>query len=177
MARVKRNRLFYVTNLSMIFFCNSYPDASSVFPQTLVIDYVRAYSLGSSPPTTNRIVNRIAGHCLDIAGASSANGTPVQVVYCNGNAAQDWTINSQDHSIRALGKCLDVTGASTANGALLQIYDCNGSGAQQWAISGAGDIVNLAANRCLDIIQPVQDGARTQIWDCTGNENQKWNIN
>ncbi len=73
----------------------------------MVVDYVRAYSSGGgTPPTTNRIRNTVGGLCLDIAGGSNANGTPVQVVVCNGNAAQDWTINYTDHTIRALGKCL-----------------------------------------------------------------------
>lgn len=44
----------------------------------MVVDYVRAYSLDDSN-RSNRIINVIAGHCLDIAGASNVNGTPVQV--------------------------------------------------------------------------------------------------
>lgn len=158
-----------------LIFRNSYPDHTSVFPQTMVVDYVRAYSQsGTPPPTTNRLRTNAGGYCLDIAGASNANGTPVQVVNCNGNAAQDWTINSSDHTVRGLGKCLDVAGGSTANGANVQIYDCNGSGAQQWVVNEVGDIVNLGANRCLEVRTPVQDGARTQLYDCSGNSNQKW---
>lgn len=96
---------------------------------------------------------------------------------CNNNAAQEWTINEADQTIRALGKCLDVAAASTTNGANVQIYDCNGTAAQHWAISSAGDIVNINANKCLDIREPSnQDGAVTQIWECTGNANQKWTL-
>ena len=68
------------------------------------------------------------GRCLDVAGASSANGTAVQPYACNGTAAQRWTIDGS--SLRALDKCLDVAGASRADGARVQIYDCNGTGAQ-----------------------------------------------
>lgn len=168
---------FFILNLAVGGQWPGYPDGSSVFPQTMVVDYVRAYSsAGGTPPTTNRIRNNVGNLCLDIAGGGNANGTPVQVVVCNGNAAQDWTIDSSDHTIRALGKCLEVAGGSTANGANVQIYDCNGSGAQQWGISGANDIVNLAANRCLEAINPVQDGARTRILDCAGSANQKWTL-
>ncbi|KAG4076603.1 hypothetical protein HA402_001890 [Bradysia odoriphaga] len=166
---------FFILNLAVGGQWPGYPDHTSVFPQTMVVDYVRAYAQsGSPPPAVNRIRSSAGGLCLDVAGASSANQTPVQVVTCNGNAAQDWTINNNDHTIRALGKCLDVSGGSTANGAAVQIYDCNGSGAQQWGISAANDIVNLAANRCLEAIAPVQDGSRTRIMDCSGNSNQKW---
>jgi len=130
---------FFILNLAVGGQWPGYPDASSVFPQTMVVDYVRAYSTSGNQP--NRIISAVGGRCLDVAGANNANGTPIQVVVCNGNAAQDWTINSADHTIRALGKCLDVDAASTTNGANVQIYDCNGSAAQQWGISPAGDIV------------------------------------
>lgn len=168
---------FFILNLAVGGDWPGYPDASSVFPQTMIVDYVRAYSYsGTAPPTTNRIRSVTGSLCLDVAGASNANGTPVQVVTCNGNAAQDWTINHTDNTIRALGKCLDVAGGSTANNAVVQIYDCNGSAAQRWAIPPAGDIVNIGADRCLDVLLPVSDGSRTQIYDCSGNPNQKWTL-
>ncbi|MFF5187147.1 ricin-type beta-trefoil lectin domain protein [Streptomyces sp. NPDC000345] len=118
-----------------------------------------------------------AGKCLDVAGGSSADGTPVQLYDCNGTAAQKWTV-AADGSVRALGKCLDVTSGSTADGAKVQVYGCNGTGAQRWSYNAAtGDVVNLAANRCLDVTDnsPV-NGARAQIWSCTGAANQKWSL-
>src|SRR5437867_2250831 len=66
-----------------------------------------------------------AGKCLDVVGANSADGTPVQLYDCNGTAAQQWTVGS-DGTIRALGKCLDVTGNSTADGAKAQLWSCAG---------------------------------------------------
>ncbi|KAG4077126.1 hypothetical protein HA402_016113 [Bradysia odoriphaga] len=154
------------------------PDDTSVFPQTMAVDYVRVYEASETPPapTINRIRSSAGELCLDVAGASSNSGTPVQVAYCNGNAAQDWTINSNDHTIRAFGKCLDIADESVVNGANVQIYDCNGTGSQQWAISEAHDIVSISADKCLDVRTPAQDGARTQIWDCSGTSNQKWNL-
>jgi len=165
---------FFILNLAVGGQWPGYPDGSSVFPQTLVIDYVRAYSSASGG--SNRIISSVGGRCLDVAGANSANGTPVQVVACNGNAAQDWTINYNDQTIRALGKCLEVAGSSTANSANVQIYDCNGSAGQRWALPAAGDIVSINADKCLDIREPVTDGAATQIYTCTGNANQKWSL-
>jgi beta-glucanase (GH16 family) len=166
---------FFILNLAVGGDWPGYPDASSVFPQTMVVDYVRAYSLDSSGGS-NRIISSVGGRCLDVAGANNANGTPIQVVTCNGNAAQDWTIGS-DQSIRALGKCLDVDSASTTNGANVQIYDCNNSAAQHWVVTAAGDIVSINADKCLDIREPSnQDGARLQIWECSGNANQKWTV-
>ncbi|MFH9427562.1 lectin [Streptomyces sp. NPDC017615] len=119
----------------------------------------------------------LAGKCLDVAGGSSANGTPVQLYDCNGSTAQQWTV-AADGSVRALGKCLDVVSASTADGAKVQLYDCNGTAAQRWSYNTAtGDVVNTAADKCLDVTDNSSaNGARAQIWSCTGAANQKWTL-
>ncbi|MET8867992.1 family 16 glycosylhydrolase [Nonomuraea sp. NPDC004580] len=150
-----------------------YPDGSTTFPQTLTVDYVRVYA----PPTTGgggRITG-IGGKCADVAGAATANGTPVQLWDCNGTGAQSWSWNS-DGSVRALGKCMDVTAGSTANGAKVQLYDCNGTGAQRWTYdSGTGQIVNPQSGKCLDATDVSSaNGTRLQIWDCSGGANQRW---
>jgi glucosylceramidase len=119
-------------------------------------------------------ITGLAGKCADVAGASSANGTAVQLYTCNGSAAQQWTVGA-DGTIRSLGKCLDVTSGSTADGAKVQLYDCNGSGAQSWTVTASRDITNVAANKCLDVTgNSSADGTRLQIWTCTGAANQKW---
>ncbi|WP_370416917.1 ricin-type beta-trefoil lectin domain protein [Streptomyces fradiae] len=117
----------------------------------------------------------LAGKCLDVAGAATADGTPVQLYTCNGTDAQRWTL-AADGSIRALGKCLDVTAAGTADGTKVQLYTCNGTGAQRWSYNATThDVVNTAANKCLDVTgNSSADGTRTQIWTCTGAANQKW---
>jgi predicted chitinase len=120
-------------------------------------------------------ISGLAGKCVDVAGANSANGTPINLYDCNGTGAQQWNVTGTG-AIQALGKCLDVTAASTADGAKVQLYDCNGTGAQNWAVSGANDIVNIAANKCLDVTgNNSANGTRLQIWTCTGAANQKWN--
>ncbi|MFG3298139.1 family 16 glycosylhydrolase [Micromonospora chersina] len=151
------------------------PDASTTFPQTMTIDYVRvqAWDNGGGS-TTGGPITGYGNKCVDVASASTANGTPIQLWTCNGTAAQRWTWNA-DGSVRALGKCMDVAGGSTANGAKVQLYDCNGTGAQRWVFNANGDIVNPQANKCLDATGVSSaDGTRLQIWDCTGGANQKW---
>ncbi|WP_330461013.1 lectin [Streptomyces sp. NBC_00820] len=120
-------------------------------------------------------ITGLAGKCLDVAAASSADGTPVQLYDCNGTAAQQWTVGS-DGTIRALGKCLDVTGNSTADGAKTQLWTCTGAANQKWTVSAAHDIVNPQANKCLDVTDNNSaNGSRAQIWTCSGGANQKWN--
>ena len=119
-------------------------------------------------------ITGLAGKCVDVAGANSANGTAVQLYDCNGTGAQNWNVVGNGQ-IQALGKCLDAASAGTANGTVIQLWDCNGTGAQNWTVSGANDIVNVASNRCLDVSgNSSANGTRLQLWDCSGGANQKW---
>src|SRR4051812_35600424 len=65
-------------------------------------------------------ITGLGGKCLDVAGASTANGTAVQLYECNGTQAQQWgrgRLNLHGppfRTLHALGKCLDVSGNGTA---------------------------------------------------------------
>ncbi|MFJ7329943.1 ricin-type beta-trefoil lectin domain protein [Streptomyces cyaneofuscatus] len=119
-------------------------------------------------------ITGIGGKCVDVAGASSANGTAVQLYDCNGTGAQQWDVRS-DGTVRALGKCLDAKDGATANGTVAQLWDCNGTAAQRWGISAARDIVSVPADKCLDATgNSSANGTRLQLWTCTGAANQKW---
>ncbi|WP_329103472.1 glycosyl hydrolase family 18 protein [Micromonospora sp. NBC_01699] len=133
---------------------------------------------GTTPPPAGRTgqITGLAGKCVDIAAAGTANGTPIQLYACNGSTAQRWTV-STDSTIRGLGKCLDVTSASTTNGAKIQLWDCNGSGAQVWQGQSNGTVRNPASNKCLDVTDKSSaDGTRLQIWDCYNTSNQIWQL-
>ncbi|MET7397657.1 ricin-type beta-trefoil lectin domain protein [Dactylosporangium sp. NPDC005572] len=139
--------------------------------------------LGSTttPPTTGgptggagQIVG-YGGKCVDVAGASSANGAAVQLYDCNGTTAQQWT-RGTDGTLRALGKCMDVAAAGTANGTKVQLYDCNGTNAQKWTRTGQ-TLVNVGSGKCLDATGPSSaNGTRLQIWSCSGGANQNWTL-
>jgi glucosylceramidase len=148
---------------------------TSTLPAKTVGTYVWA-GAGSNAPTggrTGQIVG-YGGKCVDIAGASSANSTAVQLFTCNGTTAQQWTVGT-DGTIKALGKCLDVAAASSANGAKVQIYDCNGTTAQQWTVGSGGTLSSLG--KCLDATGPSSaDGTKLQIWTCGTGANQKWTL-
>ncbi|MFE6039551.1 family 16 glycosylhydrolase [Streptomyces sp. NPDC056452] len=154
------------------------PDGSTAFPQTMTVDYVRVSTSDGSGGGTGSTgpIKGIGGMCVDVAGASNADGTPIQLHGCNGVDAQKWTLGT-DGTVRALGKCLDVQGGSTADGAVVQLYTCNGTGAQKWVHTQAGDLTNTGANKCLDATGGSSaDGTRLQIWTCTGAANQKWTV-
>ncbi|MFJ4850480.1 MULTISPECIES: ricin-type beta-trefoil lectin domain protein [unclassified Streptomyces] len=133
---------------------------------------------GTTPPPTGSTgqITGLGGKCVDVAAASSANGTAVQMYDCNGTTAQQWTVGT-DGTIRALGKCMDLTAAGTANGTKVQLYDCNGTGAQVWQ-RGTGDtLVNPASGKCLDVTdKSTANAARLQIWTCAGGTNQQFHL-
>jgi hypothetical protein len=72
-----------------------------------------------------------SGLCLDVPNWNTANGTPMQLWYCDGQQAQIWSITG-DGALTALGKCLEATG--TPPGSLVQIDDCNGNLRESWGI-------------------------------------------
>ena len=121
-------------------------------------------------------ITGIAGKCVDVAAASTANGTAIQLYTCNGTDAQRWTVGT-DGTLRALGKCMDVASGSTANGAKVQLWDCNGSGAQVWQAQSNQTLRNPQSNKCLDARgNSSADGTRLQIWDCSASANQRWTL-
>lgn len=134
---------------------------------------------GTTPPpptgSTGQITG-LGGKCVDVAAASSANGTAVQMYDCNGTTAQQWKVGS-DGTVRALGKCMDLTAAGTANGTKVQLYDCNGTGAQVWQRGSGDTLVNPASGKCLDVTdKSTANGARLQIWTCAGGTNQQFHL-
>ncbi|MFC0622867.1 glycosyl hydrolase family 18 protein [Kribbella deserti] len=145
---------------------------------TSLVSAIYTAATGTTPPPGGKTgpIKGLAGKCVDVAAANSANGTAVQLYTCNGTNAQTWTVGT-DGTIRALGKCLDVTSAGTANGTLIQLWDCNGTGAQGWQAQTNGTLRNPASGRCLDVTGGSSaDGTRLRIWDCSGAANQLWTL-
>ncbi|MGI5226154.1 RICIN domain-containing protein [Actinoallomurus sp. CA-142502] len=167
---------YIIMNLAVGGYWPGDPDGSTPFPAQLVVDYVHVTTSSTGGGGATGPIKGYGGKCVDVASASSANGTAVQLYDCNGTTAQQWTVGS-DGTIRALGKCMDVTSAGTANGTQIQLYDCNGTGAQQWTKGSNGSLVNPASGRCLDATGPSSaNGTRLQIWDCAGSANQQWTL-
>ena len=119
-------------------------------------------------------ITGIGGKCVDVAGAASADGTPVQLWSCNGTGAQQWTISGDE--VKALGKCLDVSGGAKTNSAKIQLYGCNGTGAQKWT-ARSGELVNTASGKCLDAQgRSSAAGTRLIIYTCAASPNQLWTL-
>ncbi|MET7403940.1 ricin-type beta-trefoil lectin domain protein, partial [Dactylosporangium sp. NPDC005572] len=179
---VRRKTQWAMANAGGIMFWEMSQDAGGANSLVSAI-YTTATGVGpTNPPTTTPPTGRtgritgLAGKCVDVAAASTANGAAIQLYTCNGTTAQTWTV-ATDGTLRALGKCMDVTSAGTANGTKIQLWDCNGTGAQVWQSQSNGTLRNPVSNKCLDVTDNSSaDGARLQIWDCFAGANQRWTL-
>jgi glucose/arabinose dehydrogenase len=132
------------------------------------ITFTASASTGVGP------VKGLAGKCLDVAGANSANGTQIQLYTCNNSGAQVWTRVGQ--TFQALGKCLDVAGGATADLTRIQLYACNSTGAQNWEPQTNGTLRNPQSGKCLDVTgNNSADATPVILYTCNGAApNQQW---
>lgn len=128
--------------------------------------------LRNPAPAPARVQSGLAGKCLDVNGASTADGAAVQIWSCGGGANQVWSAYT-DGTLRSMGKCLDAAGWGTSNGTKVQTWACTGGANQVWQPHNGG-YRNPASGRCLDVPgSATADGTQLQLWDCNGAPNQK----
>jgi glucosylceramidase len=152
----------------------------------------------SQPPATAinssawyQVVNTNSSRCLDAAGASTANGTPLQQWSCTAPPAtnQAWQFQPTSGGYyrvvarHASNLSWDVAGGATAtgDGAAVQLWSYAGGTNQQWqpVHLGAGvyRFVARNSNKCLDVRDvSTADGGRLQQWSCTGGPAQAFRL-
>ncbi|MEO8699891.1 MAG: RICIN domain-containing protein [Kofleriaceae bacterium] len=139
------------------------------------------------PDGSYAITNTRSGKCLDIPGASTADGVTIQQYACHGGTNQRWKIVPRERPLNLVskesGRCLDVAGASQADGARVQVYDCLGTQQtnQGWIMeAGVKGFYRLRAahsNKCLaatgafasPMIQTKCSTASAQQWRFTAD--------
>lgn len=164
---------FMIINVAVGGFWPGNPDGSTVFPQQMVIDYMRVNAYANAP-TAGPIIGLGSNRCIDIPGGNSIDGARLQIWDCNGTGAQQWTFEG-DGSVRALGKCMDVAWGSTQNDAVIQLANCSGNPAQRFVLTATGDLVNPQSGKCVDVeAWGTANGSRLIQWQCHGGSNQKW---
>ncbi|MGX7673909.1 RICIN domain-containing protein [Plantactinospora sp. DSM 117369] len=123
-------------------------------------------------PTAFRLRSESAGRCLDVNGASSANGAQMIVWDCHTNANQQFSQSGQ--TLQVLGKCLDLP-ANAAAGTQVRIWDCGGGTNQQWNVNSNGTISNAQNGLCLDVNGAgTANGTPVVVWNCHTGTNQRW---
>jgi ricin-type beta-trefoil lectin protein len=144
------------------------------------------------PPSKFNITAVHSGKCLDVEGASIADGANIHQWTCSppGGTNQQWRlvqVSGNVYNIIAVhsGKCLDVEGAGMQDGDDVHQWTCTPPGGtnQQWRlVQVSGDIYNIIAvhsGKCLDVEGAgLQDGANIHQWTCTppGGTNQQWRL-
>ncbi|MHA6529878.1 RICIN domain-containing protein [Paenibacillus sp. BAC0078] len=180
---------FIIMNLAVGGEWPGYPDASTTFPQTMMVDYVRVYKAGSTPVEPGavyKLINMNSGKALDIYAAGTTDATNVQIYTDNNTAAQKWQLfTNADGSFKLInpnsGKALDVDGAGVTDGTNVQIWTDNGTAAQKWSILDNGDgsfkLINVGSGKALDVSSAgTANGTNVQIWSDNGTNAQKWRL-
>ncbi|MFF3444155.1 RICIN domain-containing protein [Streptosporangium sp. NPDC002721] len=132
------------------------------------------------------LVARHSGKCLDVDGASRADGANVIQWTCRSQPNQKWDLVATDsgyYTLRAAhsGKCLDVDGASRADGANIIQWTCQSQPNQQWRLVQKDNeyfaLVSRHSGKCLDVDGASKaDGANIIQWTCQSQPNQQWRL-
>ncbi|HVT70868.1 MAG TPA: ricin-type beta-trefoil lectin domain protein [Trebonia sp.] len=124
---------------------------------------------------TGTITGVASGRCVDVPGASQANGTQLQLWDCHGGSNQSFTSTSSKQLQVYGSKCLDAAGTNA--GAKVQIWDCSGRANQQWNLNSDGTITGVQSGLCLDAANAgTGNGTPLQVWTCNGGGNQRWTV-
>jgi hypothetical protein len=130
---------------------------------------------GGTSPTSGTIVGTQSGRCLDVPGATTSNGTQLQLWDCTGTSNQAWTRTSSGQLMVYGTKCLDANGQGTSNGTAVIIWDCNGQANQRWNVNSNGTITGVQSGLCIDASGAgTTNGTRIHLWACHGGTNQQW---
>jgi glycosyl hydrolase family 59/ricin-type beta-trefoil lectin protein/glycosyl hydrolase family 59 (putative galactocerebrosidase) len=132
---------------------------------------------GQTPPTriTGPLRDAAVVRCLDVSGASQANGAQLVIWDCNGNDNERWA-NTAAGELRIYDtKCLDVLNQATTPGSAVSIWDCNGGANQRWTLNANGTITGVQSGLCLS---PAGGGTGNNtaivLAACTGATSQQW---
>ncbi len=130
------------------------------------------------------LMARHSGKVLDVAGASTTNGTPIIQFPANGQANQRFRIEPVGNGFVRLvaehsGLVLDVAGASMDNGAPVIQFPANGQANQHFRLEPVGDglvrIVAQHSGQVLDVAGASTDnGAPIIQFPWNGQANQQW---
>ncbi|MGC0421736.1 ricin-type beta-trefoil lectin domain protein [Embleya sp. AB8] len=78
---------------------------------------------------------RDKGLCMDAAWGGTATGTVVQLAYCSGNPAQQFTLRGNTIYAKAADKCVDIWNNNSGDGADIRLWPCHGHWNQAWTRS------------------------------------------
>ncbi|WP_233606665.1 lectin [Micromonospora sp. Llam0] len=132
---------------------------------------------GGDPQQNVQVVGGQSGRCLDVPGATTTNGTQMNLWDCHGGTNQRFTYTAGGQLTVYGDKCLDASGYGTTNGTQVVVWDCHGGVNQQWSVNADGTITSVQSGLCLDAeAYGTANGTRIHLWACHGGANQQWSL-
>lgn len=129
-----------------------------------------------APPPAPRRPAVPTGPIIGIRGGClTATSRGVDLLGCNGGAAQVWTLPG-DGTVRTLGQCLDIEGGRTEDRTPVIVDWCDGTSAQRWRTGPDAALLNELSDSCLDGPNIPENDPKLEIWHCTGGEYQSWRL-
>ncbi|GAA1586317.1 RICIN domain-containing protein [Actinoplanes couchii] len=120
-----------------------------------------------------------SGMCLDVPGASTADGALLQQWGCTSNSTwQQFSLvtSGSGYQIKNVnsGKCVDAR-----SGGQLQQYPCAAQTSQQWTLTASGSntyqVINTGTGLCMsDKDASTASGGAIITETCTANTNKQW---
>jgi O-glycosyl hydrolase len=157
--------------------------SGSTISASLPAQSVTTYVLGSSGQPgsggagAQELVGNQSGKCLDVPGASTTNGTQLEVYSCNAGSNQEYTLNPNGEITVYGSKCLDAYQAGKSAGTIVDIYTCSGASNQLWQAHPDGTVTNNESGLCLDVVgQGTANGTKIDLYTCNGGSNQQWTL-
>jgi Ricin-type beta-trefoil lectin domain/Glycosyl hydrolases family 18 len=132
---------------------------------------------GSSGGGGAAITGNHSGLCLGVTGDSTTLKSTADISTCDGDASEQWTVNSNGTISNGNGLCLSVSGASTTPKATTDVYTCNGSVSENWTVNSDGTITGNNSGLCLSVSGgATAAGSTADIYTCNGSASEYWTV-
>ena len=124
---------------------------------------------------------------IDLTGASTSNGSNIQLYQDNDTNAQKWIFTKQNDGYYKISsninqnKVFDITSGLITNYSNIQLYDTNDSNAQKWNLVNIENeiytIKSIDNNFCLDLKgASTSNGTNVQLYQCNNTNAQKFKL-
>jgi len=122
--------------------------------------------------------------CADVENESTADGTPVLLYDCNGQANQEWSFEPRTTFFQVeglAGKCLQPGGETPMGNTRLEIGPCGGL-EDRWEPSTSFPngfrLEHASTGQCMDVEDASStDGTPLILYPCNSQANQAWTFN
>ncbi|MER5354502.1 RICIN domain-containing protein [Kitasatospora sp. NPDC002551] len=157
---------------------------SGVVAGTLLAGATLLAAPAQAAPVLHGYANIVQGKCLDIQGASTAEGAMLQEFSCkNASNQRFWTddaaVGGTEIRVQSSFLCIEPTTPNSYSSVIQR--QCSGADTQRWELTPAGvnavTMKNKASGLCLqDWLSG--DGSRRQVnmMPCNGSAYQQWSL-